>query len=400
MPKITVGLPWVWMSAALLLAAAAPVRAQEAQGLRATRLEEAVSELADKVADYVKNTAGVNVVSVGSFTERQGGMDVSFGPAIKVMMVEKLAAKPNGVTTELRQKTSFKGEYTYFADIGKIELSVAVVQDGLTRKTFTADVFNVSNIAAIMGATGVLSLDLNQRGKDLQASITKPEPKIVPSPLEGAAGIPARAAAAKNALYAMEIWRLKRDKVGQTNPADSDYEPLPIEVDTSQFLRVELEQKDLYAVRLINNTKNLAAATLTIDGLNMFTFSDVSDYRGLGKVLVPPGPQGVLIKGWHRTDERSDSFEVCDVGESAAVGVKNGPAGQVVVDDKVGVITALFAVALDVDSNSAAPADEPRIISVGTKLGPALNQAYRPMRVKIGENREVISIRYNHPLPQ
>ncbi len=383
----------------LVLATLAPPSWADDEVVLNKRLEEAVDELAAKVADYVKNTAGVSTVSVGAFTEGQGGFIASFGPAIKKMMIDRLAGS-HQITTQARQNVSFKGEYTYFADAGKVQLSVAVMQDGLPRKRFTADVYNVSDVAAMFGATGVLSVsNSKQRIKDLNTTIVQPAPQVIPAAAPAAGNSPSRALAAKNGQFAVEIWRLKSDKYALPNPSDEDYEPLPIERDTDNFLRVNLELKDRYAVRLINNTPRLAAATLTIDGLNLFAFSEIDNYRKLGKVVVPPGPKGVLIKGWHRNNNTSNAFEVCDVGESAAAQVQNGASSLVVVDDQIGVISVLFAAAVDVESNDALPSDEPQIASVGTNVGPVLSQKYRETRVKIGLDREIISIRYNHAPP-
>src|SRR5262249_20636805 len=64
---------------------------------------------------------------------------------------------------------------------------------------------------------------------------------------------------------------------------------------------VDLERGDRYAIRLTNNSDQLAAVTLTIDGLGLFAFSSA---KGYSYVIVPAKRQ-VLIRGWHRTNKES-----------------------------------------------------------------------------------------------
>jgi hypothetical protein len=197
----------------------------------------------------------------------------------------------------------------------------------------------------------------------------------------------------------VEIWRLKMDRVGKRNPTDEDYEPVPINEEDDAILFAGLEKDNIYAIRLFNNTDRLAAATVTIDGLNMFAFSEVPGYRALGKVLVPPRaerPDGVLFKGWHHTNADSYAFQVCDVGESAVAELQgDGPH----IDDQVGVITVRFAAAADLSKGEILPEDEPKSASLATKKGPLVGQTYVDRDVHIGLDREVISVRYSHPLP-
>jgi hypothetical protein len=274
----------------------------------------------------------------------------------------------------------------------------AVLREGrFPRTNCSTEIFDVSDIAALMCGTGKLSTDPEKRAEDLQVSIEKPEPKVEPSPVapEKSKTIPARAAAASDAVYAVEIWRLKADRIGTTNPVEDDYELVPIEQQDG-LLIAGLELENIYAIRLINTTNQLAAATITIDGLNMFVFSQVPGYKQLGKVLVPPGPKGVLIKGWHVSNEQSFSFKVSDIGEAAVTELRGtGPE----VEEEIGVITCRFAPAADLSKNERLPPDEPKSASIGTSRGPEISAEYRDVQVKIGLDREVISIRYSHTLP-
>jgi hypothetical protein len=261
-----------------------------------------------------------------------------------------------------------------------------------------AELYDVSDVAALMGGSGRLPVDPEQRQESLVSLIETPQAAIQNSTIPGGGGIPARAAVAAQSDYAMEVWRLKADRLGKRNPTDDDYELVPI-TDDAGLLFADLEKDNIYAIRLINNTDRLAAATVTVDGLNMFVFSEIAGYRALGKVVIPPRselPNGVLLKGWHHTNAHSYAFQVCDVGESAVVELQgDGPD----VQDQIGVITVLFAPAADLSKDETLPADEPKSASLATKKGPLVGQAYVEKDVHIGLDREVISVRYSHPLP-
>ncbi len=372
-----------------------PMRAFEAipEGTTAA----AVHSLAADVAEFLRE-AGAGEISLGSFTGAQANLAPASGLALKKLLGEAL--EQQGVRVKATgAKFSCRGEFTYFVDAGKVTLDARLREGAILRKTYSEDVFAYSDIAMLMGGTGKLPTVADQLSEALASSIQEPRPQVLASPLAEAAGVRARAAASENADYAMEIWRLKPDKQDIANPTEADYEPVPLEEFEGGLLLSALESGNTYAVRLVNNTQRLAAATLTIDGVNLFAFSDVPEYRKLGKVLVPPGPKGAFIKGWHRTNEESSTFQVSDVGEPL---VNNPEAARVGLqaEGEIGVITAQFAVAVKPAEGETFPDDEPQFASLGMKRGPVIAANVQEQRVKIGVDREVISIRYTHGLPE
>ncbi len=375
-------------------AAASPVGAQgpDDEG----KLSAAVRELAEQIKTYMKNDAQSDTIALGAFTAAEPG--ANFGGGIKQMLADEL--KKGGISVGLNARFSCKGEFTFFSDNGpdggKVTIEAVLREKNIKKKTLTVDIFDVSDIAALIGGTGKLSAKPEKRFESLVTTTQKPEPKIEATLVKGGGDVPASVRAAEDGQFAVEVWRLKADRLEVSTPADSDYEPVPVEELDGGLLFVGLEQENRYAVRLINNTKRLAAATVTIDGLNMFAFSQVPAYKALGKVLVPPGPNGVIIKGWFHTPDESFAFEVCDVGDAAVTKLRG--AG-LEVEEEVGVITVRFADAIDVAKGETPLADEPPTASVGTKKGPVVGQKYGEMNVKIGIDREVISLRYSHPLP-
>jgi hypothetical protein len=99
------------------------------------------------------------------------------------------------------------------------------------------------------------------------------------------------------------------------------------------FIRLDLGE--VFAIELTNNDDYHAVVRLTIDGVNVFEFSD---YRETYYFYVVPRHSRLLVKGWHRNNEVSDEFLIGTYPESVNARVIRQP-------DKVGTITAEFAAA-------------------------------------------------------
>jgi hypothetical protein len=129
---------------------------------------------------------------------------------------------------------------------------------------------------------------------------------------------------------------------------------------------------------------------LTIDGLSLFTFSELRHAEGprkgrplYSRVICPRG--SCVIRGWHITNEKSDAFLVTRYAQSAAAELKN--AGS------VGTITATFAAAWP---KGKRPADEvlDRSPDLATGRGAKVDQTYEPVELEWGLDRAAVSIRY------
>src|SRR5262249_16916482 len=108
---------------------------------------------------------------------------------------------------------------------------------------------------------------------------------------------------------------------------------------------VNIKRGEVYAVKLTNRADHDVAATLAIDGLSMFAFSENKDYE---VVIVPKGREG-LIPGWPITNERSDAFQVSQSARSAV-------AELLPTSSSIGTISVSFKAAWPKDSEP--PADE------------------------------------------
>jgi hypothetical protein len=164
--------------------------------------------------------------------------------------------------------------------------------------------------------------------------------------------------------------------------------------DESCPLRIEqgvafapLQRSDVYALRLVNNADHEAAASVTIDGLDLFSFSDV---KPAALILKPHS--SAIIRGWPITLKKSNQFLVTSYAESAAF--------QQPVRGDVGVLNASFSAAWPVKGTP--PADEPRqptrgsIASNATGHGAPIGQEYQAVERQVGVLRASVSIRYSH----
>lgn len=88
---------------------------------------------------------------------------------------------------------------------------------------------------------------------------------------------------------------------------------VPSVIDGRSF--VDLSRGEEYSVRLHNQSDKEIAVTLTIDGINMFAFSEFGDFSG--QVLVPPQSH-ITVPGWVITTTKTDAFTITGYAESAA----------------------------------------------------------------------------------
>jgi len=169
---------------------------------------------------------------------------------------------------------------------------------------------------------------------------------------------------------------------------EHDYLKMPLE-DHGAMAFVNLRRGDEYVIKLINDSKHDAAVTLTIDGLNVFTFSQY-DYRH----FIVPKNGSLLVKGWHRSNECSEAFVITRYSESKAAKELSNPS------DEVGTITAQFAAAWTSDEDE--PIDEkgkaksPSGIATGGRR--STPSRFKEVQRYVGRTRATVNIRYTKPM--
>jgi hypothetical protein len=353
----------------LTLASAWPAQALEA-------LRPSLKELSEKVARFLEGREE-NTIAVGAFTGPASSL-ASAGPGIKLMLIEellrqKVKGQPIRVTKDARLE--IKGDYRSVLDDQSHLLALrlqaelldsqgdAVVK--LDKKIEDRDV-----LAQVLGITKPdfgSGLTPQKESEALKKRISKPETEVRGTRIQANPG----------SRYAIEILVKSGGKWEALQPTE----------DGGQAF-VDIKPGQVFAVRLINESEFDAAVELRLDGLSMFAFTENKNYRH----VIVGAKKSSLIKGWHRTNEVSDEFEIGDYSRSA---VKELLANS----DNIGTITAAFAAAWD--PNGEKPADE------GAKFRDPFNPAvvrgkpvkapYQEIVRESGRVRDIISVRYKKP---
>ncbi len=192
---------------------------------------------------------------------------------------------------------------------------------------FQRSIFGDQALASLFGTT----TDLPPKGTEKERSDKLLEALDKPAvSIDGSKVSPT-----KETPYAVEILVQK----------GSDYVPRAAVDDGGQAF-VKVNRDEIYAVRLVNNSQEEAAVALSIDGISMFAFSENKNYS---QVIIPAKSVG-LIRGWHRSNQKSDAFQVMEYS-------KSGVAEVLPTSTSLGVITAAFAVCFPKDVPP--PEDEP-----------------------------------------
>lgn len=155
---------------------------------------------------------------------------------------------------------------------------------------------------------------------------------------------------------------------------------------------VDIPRDQVYAVRLINHSDHDAAVQLTIDGVNVFAFSQQSPKP---KYWIVPAkkngkPGQTLVRGWDKNSSSSFEFKVVDFPSSAAARVNLRPSSN------IGLITACFSACWEHERDR--PRSEGRTRATG--FGKEIVDRKTRVQRHIGQVRDVITIRYERDLSQ
>jgi len=157
---------------------------------------------------------------------------------------------------------------------------------------------------------------------------------------------------------------------------------------------VDIKRDEIYELKLHNDGPFEVAVTVSVDGIDVFTYSDDRDEKtGRPKYsyyIIPP-KGSVEVKGWHKTNDpqRADnvlSFLVTEYGKGAASA--RGATG------KIGVITVAYAACWEKEEQKPEDEKGARDSRNETGFGPPVKQDLVGLKRHIGAVREVISVRY------
>lgn len=169
---------------------------------------------------------------------------------------------------------------------------------------------------------------------------------------------------------------------------DGGYEERPLMTRRGQWV-VSLEQEELFGLKLVNNSDHDLAVRLTLDGVNSFHFSKLSDKYTFYYVA---GHSSLWVPGWHIDNEHSAAFQIGKYAGSVNQEVLEQPSD-------VGTITAEFARAWT-DPNARPEDETSRAAMMPEKAihrGPDLEKSYVEKRVYHGRFTEMMNIVYAVP---
>ncbi len=318
---------------------------------------------------------GGGSVAVGGFTAAasvKGGA----GPEIQMKLSKILQEMGANVDAD-DYRYEITGNYLPYndreSDLQGVKLVGRLVdaEDGTTLGEFPRFVFGPEAVPRMLGLSVASkgSLDPQVQSVAFRKAIKKPKtflqgPQVLASPVS---------------QYSVEILVRRGNR----------YVPQTARIDGKSRPFVDLARNDVYAVRLVNHSDHEAAVKLTIDGVNVFAFSQQSPQPKYW--VVPPKRNGqpgtTIVRGWDKNDGVSLEFKIVDFPDSAAARVNLRPS------QSIGMLTATFAACWSDDKDR--PRSEGRTRATG--FGKEIVDKKTRVKRNIGAVRDVVSIRYERP---
>jgi len=351
-----------------------------ATDLHAATLHTAVGEVVDNLCRYLKSK-GETQIAIGQFVGPPQ-IAATSGPGIANVFHEQFGRNKIEVVT--RANIGLKGEYS-LAKVGSDGVGVKIkgslvdtFGDVLTDFTFNADgnvepgtiekiVDEHEDIVQLLGVTTELHPEdaAADRSRDLKENILHPKLHIKDT----------RCSASAESPYQIEVL-----VHGQ---------PAPVRLDDGLGF-VNIDRGQIYSLRIYNNSDYDAAVKLSIDGLSVFTFSDLHEPDGTPKYrfyIIPKG-RFIELKGWHKNNSIVNSFLVTKYADSAAASINHS--------QDIGTITAAFFAAWP--KGGQRPHDED-FVSKGegnaTGFGPPIKDVVKEAQHDVGRLRASVSLRYS-----
>ena len=326
-------------------------------------LRKEVADIAKQVAAHVREN-GEPAVALAGFTGPEGG---NGGPGLGKAFEDEFARLK--LPLRAGSRLTLGGTFDAAQDrkeavFVKLLLELKDARDTAGRKFQGRALRDAADVAVMVGATADLTKPNAEVLTLLTTAIEKPTAHISAE----------RVAASDASPFAVEVW-VKNPRTGEfavRKPAATGGQAF-----------VDLKKDDVYAVRLVNKSDHEVAAYVTIDGIDLFAFSEAGEKAAA--VIAPAGKEA-MVRGWPIDAKRSDEFLVAEYGKTAAARLKASAAG-------VGVVTVRFAPCWP--EGSSPPPDETRSGGpLGTALGERIDTPFRPVKRTTGAVRAVVSVRY------
>ena len=376
-------LKWIAIILGLTMALALPSHASASKELR-----DGIARIAKEILANTKDQP----VSVGQFTPTNLPAS-NAGVGLEQLLRLELEALHRGIV-QANAVYEVKGDYTLVSSettpgLKEIKILARLIQtesgDELVRLRSQIRLTGTSTIAELIQLTASLppSGTKEQRNKEIQQRLRNPL-VFVHGPNQ------TLISSGQGSPYAVELLvKPLRDAAREATPRSAH-------IENGQAF-VEIQKDELYEVRVYNNSGRPVAVALTVDGLDVFHFSQDRKPDGRPRfthfIVSPKGsqdnPDGTYeIVGWHHTvDPRASdnylSFLVTEYGKGAVSRAGVASRGQ------VGVIHVQFA--------ECSPLTEGAHPRGGTEtgFGPPRKVTQTAVRYQVEPPHDFVSIRYN-----
>lgn len=323
---------------ALALMALALMLAPTPQPAASSQVREKAKVLALEIKQLLEDE-GAKEIDVGEFTG-PSHPSTSAGPMIQAALIDEL--KKAGVAINPKAKMVVKGEYYILDDARKKDELVlrleATVRNSSGRRFGTlSQELNFRNnedlvklLALSIDNTPTPNADRDDINKELKKATEEPPA----APKENKAQVnPA-------GPYAVEVL---------VHGAGGKLTPVKPTVDKG-LMFVELEKGCEYVLRLHNNSKYEAAASITIDGLDVFQFFKPEKEKP--KYYIVGAGKTAQVRGWvfshnkEKNEAKTHGFLVTDFANSAAakgLGKEDLEYQALRGSKSIGTITVIYA---------------------------------------------------------
>lgn len=371
--------------------AARPLLAEEDS---AYSLDEGCRMLAAKVVEIIEKEGLAKTVAVGTFAaaprlESSGGVGLS----VRV----KKALQSLGMTVQPKGAVQLSGGFadamvapesiSGIEQLGERPSRVALRIEYLVRDASDRDiakgVVNAFGDAPleIAGGTGDLATpDRTTDGEISDESFDRQQAAIHDSfQTPNAVVVGSETRPSRNSPFGMEVRVL--------NPGGQGSSARRPEVRDGRSF-VQLSKGDEYVVRLRNATDGTVLVSLTIDGLDAFTFSqDPGDKDRKVHFVLKPNAQ-YEVPGWFISKKFSETFRITDYARSEAVKMFGS-------SESVGQITATFYAAAVMRSYTVSA---PYVEGIGTERGRKVETNYQQVDMQEGSPLATVTVRYEKSL--
>ncbi len=321
-------------------------------------IAQAAAELA-KQLEPALTKRDFKVIAVGGFSAAQS-VRGSGGPEIQTRLAAALQ-KFGFTINDQDYQAEVSGQYLSVEENNRqgVKIIARVVDtNGTSLGEFTHFLFGVEAVPRLLGLSVSIPplADDNARSNAFKDAQRNPPPKP-----QGA-----RIVAREGSPLAIEVLVKRGDK----------YEPVIPGVKQRGLPFVELNDRDLYAIRLINDGNEEVAAVVSIDGISVFEFSELNPRP---QYWLVPAKSHIDIPGWHKNEQKVVEFKkVDDFSLTAAANLKLRP------NEQIGLIHVCY------NQCSETPFKGSR----GTGFGKDVELASKKVDRYIGNPVDQISVRY------